>query len=461
MLGLTLDPTSRHALGRQLAEALRGRIRSGELRGGERIPSSRALALALGVSRTVVVEALEQLQAEGFLEGRRGSGHYVCAGSGVPKPRRLAPAPPQSPVKATRPGGIAFHTGLPALDLIPWAAWGQALKREAPRLSRGGYGDAEGLTELREALADHLYRTRGLRAGPEAIFITSGTTQALSILTAMACGRRRSALLEDPCHQGLRHQLEAMGVPIRPVPVDGQGLKVDALTTPQAGLVYVTPSHQFPLGGVLPAPRRAQLVAWARSHGVLVLEDDYDGEFRYDGPPLPPLRESDPETVATLGTFSKSFAPALRLGYVVLPEGLREGWTARKRFTDVHTPLIEQAAMAQFIRSGRLERHLHRMRKVYAERRLALLDALASSFQDRARVEGASAGLHMAVRFPGMAFTVPLMARLHAAGVDLTPLSAHAIQNPRACRDTLLLGYGNLQPRDIQEGVRRMKQVLG
>ena len=459
MLGIALDRASSLALGWQLAEALRSRIRSGALPGGTRLPATRPLAEALSISRTVAVEAYEQLQAEGYIEGRKGSGCFVCPGARIEeRPREAKPNPPPAP--GLPRGCISFGTGLPALDLVPWDAWGRALREAAPRLAHSGYGEPEGLPELREALASYLYRARGLHVSAEDVFITSGTTQALSILAGLRCSPEAGALIEDPCHQAMRGLLAVAGIPVLPHPVDACGLQVDALPEWGPGLVYVTPSHQFPLGGVLPAPRRARLVAWARARGTLVLEDDYDGEFRYGGPPLLPLRESDPEGVAFLGTFSKTFSPALRLGYVVLPSALRAEWRQRKHFSDVHSPLLEQAALARFLASGRLEHHIHRMRKVYASRREALLEALASAFRDRVCVCGTAAGIHVSVRVPGASFTPALLERLRTAGVAVFPVGAHALRDPGAYRDTVLLGYGHLDGRKIREGIRRLAAGL-
>jgi GntR family transcriptional regulator/MocR family aminotransferase len=459
MLGITLDRAANLSLARQLTDQLRARIRRGELAGGLRLPATRLLAESLGVSRTVALEAYEQLKAEGYLEGRAGSGCYVGAGVRLePRPRAALAALPVPP--APPRGCISFATGLPALELIPWDAWGRALKQAAPRLARVGYGEPEGLPELREQLAAYLYRARGLRAEPEEICITSGSTQALALLTGLCCGPGAGALIEDPCHLAMRRLLAAAGAPILPHPVDTQGLVLEGLPERAPGLVYVTPSHQFPLGGVLPAARRTRLLAWARAHRTLVLEDDYDGEFRHGGQPLLPLRESDPEGVACVGTLSKAFSPALRLGWVILPAALRARWVEAKRHSDCHTPLLEQAALAQFLASGRMEQHVHRMRKVYAARRAALLDALERAFPGRIEVLGAAAGIHLAARFPGRAFSPEVLARLQAAGVAVTPASAHALADPAAYLDTVLLGYGNLDERQLREGVRRMRAVL-
>jgi len=407
----------------------------------------------------VAVEAYEQLEAEGYLEGRKGSGCYVRAGV------RIEPRPDPARPGATRPpplprGFIAFATGLPAQELIPWDAWGNALKEAAPQLTRVGYGEPEGLPELREQLSAYLYRARGLRCAPEDVCITSGSTQALALLTGLCCPAGTVAILEAPCHVAMRELLATAGTAILPHPVDAQGLVVDTLPEIPAGLIYVTPSHQFALGGVLPATRRSRLVAWARAHRALVLEDDYDGEFRYGGQPLLPLRESDPEGVAYVGTLSKLFSPALRLGWVILPGALRGRWREAKRWSDVHSALLEQAALARLLASGRLEQHVHRMRRIYGARREALLEALAGAFPGRVEPRGAAAGLHLAVRFPGLAFTADRLDRLKQAGVGVTPVSAHAVGTCEASRDTVLMGYGNLDERRIREGVRRMGSAL-
>lgn len=459
MLGIHLDRTLAVSLSRQLVEALRHRIMRGEIQEEEALPASRTLAESLAISRSVVVEAYEQLQAEGYIEGRRGSGCYVAPGVRI-QPCLSTPPPPVDPPPESNQAAIAFTTGLPALDLVPWHAWGKALKEAAPRLARSGYGDPEGLPDLREALAAYLYRARGIRVTATDVMVTSGTTQALSLLTGICCNSRRGVVVEDPCHGAMQNLLRVAGIPMHPCPVDPQGLRVDAWPAPEAGLLYVTPSHQFPLGGVLPAPRRAQLSTWARHHGVRILEDDYDSEFRYEGPPLLPLRETDPDSVAFIGTFSKTFSPALRLGYAVLPPGLQADWRIRKHHSDIHNPLVEQAAMADFLASGRMEHHIHRMRKIYATRRNALLEALTSHFKDRVIIQGAAAGLHLVASFPGISFTPECMAHLQTTGVTVTPVSRYAMQQPGAYETCILLGYGHLEVKRIREGVRRLARGL-
>jgi GntR family transcriptional regulator / MocR family aminotransferase len=462
VLGMVLDRDSPRPLGRQLCDALRCRMVSGALAAGSRLPSTRELAAQLGLSRTLVLDAFEQLAAEGYLAGRRGSGSYVRAGVAI-APRPPAASGPRPVIVAPDRDLVDFRTGLPALDLFPRENWARALREAARRLPRQsyGYGDPEGLPALREATAAYLYRARGVRASAGDLVIASGSTQTLALLTRIRCCAERGAVLENPCHRAASALLRREGVPVVPVEVDAQGLDTARLPRARTALAYVTPSHQFPLGTVLSALRRAELIAWARSRGALILEDDYDGEYRYGGPPLLPLRESDPGRVAYAGTFSKVFSPAIRLGYAILPASVREDWRFLKMHSDVHSSLVEQAAMAAFVASGRLERHIHRMRRAYAVRRAVLLEELQSTFGSRCQIGGEASGLHVAVRFPGRSFDAGTVEKIRSAGARVYPATEHALRPVDGLEEVVLLGYGALDERALRRGVQAMASGLG
>jgi GntR family transcriptional regulator/MocR family aminotransferase len=467
MLGIVLDRELPRSLGSQLCDCLRSRILSNSLEGGMRLPSTRELARELGISRTLVLEAFEQLEAEGYIEGRRGSGSFVRSGSSLPLVARSAPSR-REPARASAARVVDFRPGVPALDAFPREAWARALGEAARRLPRAGlgYGEGAGLPALREEVAAYLFRSKGVRAEPADIYITSGCSQALGLVSrALLMGSRegRRAVLENPCQPALSGLLLREGIEVVAAGVDEEGIDPSALPRDKRAVAFVTPSHQYPLGPVLTAPRRAALVEWARATDSIIVEDDFDGEFRYGGAPLQPLRELDPSRVVYLGSFSKSFSPALRLGYAIPPPQLREAWRAYRELMDIHSCAFTQAAMASVLASGAFERHVRRMRRLYGERRSAMLELLGSAFGPEARVMGASAGLHLAVSFEGPRFSRPRLSRLRfdeemvsriaLAGAVVYPASRYAFAPLPAARKILLLGYGNLSIEEMRNGI--------
>jgi GntR family transcriptional regulator / MocR family aminotransferase len=466
MLGIALDRTLPRNLANQLCDALRSRILSGALAEGERIPSTRDLARDLGVSRTLVLEAFEQLEAEGYIEGRRGSGSYVLPGSapGAPlaaPPGRLAVSRVAVSPDCRRTPQVDFRTGAPALELFPREAWARSLAQAARSLPRDalGYGECAGLAVLREETAAYLFRSRGLRASSDDIYITSGISQTLGMVSRMLLRPGSRAVLENPCQPALSGLLKREGVEVVAGRVDGEGLDASILPRDRRAIAFVTPSHQFPLGPVLSARRRAALVEWARATDSIIVEDDFDGEFRYGGAPLSPLRELDPGRVVYAGSFSKAFSPALRLGYAVLPPRLAEAWRACRELMDIHSCAYTQAAMAGFIASGAFERHVRRMKKVYAARRAALLAGLGGAFGPNGpSVMGEAAGLHIAARFDGplfrsLRFDEKTMSRIASAGAIAYPASRYAFAPFDGIERTLLLGYGCLSEEQVARGV--------
>ncbi len=426
-------------------------VRAGTLAPGTALPSSRGLARELGISRGVVVEAYAQLAAEGYLVAHQGAATRVAeatspAAGALDERRPAEPAPRWD----FRPGG-------PDVSLFPRPAWLASLRRalrEAPDV-RLDYGDPRGAPELRDVLARYLGRVRGAASDPERLVITSGMAQGMALVgrALIAQGRGRIGL-EDPGTGPGRDQLAATGLEVVPFPVDGEGLRVDLLEGVDA--VMVSPAHQFPLGVVLSAERRAALVEWAIETRGLVLEDDYDSEYRYDRPPVGVVQGLAPEHVALAGSVSKTLAPGLRLGWVAPPEQIAAEVTAAKQRDDLGTPVVEQLALADFIERGELDRHLRRTRVVYRRRRDLLVDALARHLPS-CIPEGVAAGLHLIVRLPPAADERALLEQARHQGIGLSGLSEHAV---RPAGPALLLGYGRIAEPAIEPGVRELAAAL-
>lgn len=385
------------ARGRALQAALRDAVRSGRLAQDTRLPSSRDLAADLGVSRGLVTEAYEQLTAEGYLRSGRGAGTWVSGAARPTRPRArdLAPRPPA--VRAD------FVPGTPDLALFPRAAWAAAQRGVLADLPHHelGYPDPRGLPRLRTALAGLLARRRGVVADPERLLIVSGVAQATALLGLALHARGTDTVgVEDPGSPRHSALYAAAGVTAVPLALDDEGLAVDPLRASGVRAVVTTPAHQFPTGIAYSARRRAELLDWARSVDGFVIEDDYDGDFRYDRAPVGALQGLDPERVAYTGSVSKSLAPGLRLGWLLVPEALAEEVVERKRTTDLGHPTLDQALFARFVERGDYDRQLRRCQRAYRERRDALLAALREHFPG-VRVSGIAAGLHVIAELPG------------------------------------------------------------
>jgi GntR family transcriptional regulator/MocR family aminotransferase len=423
----------------QLEEGLREAVRSGRLMAGAPLPSSRALARDLGVSRRLVVEAFAQLAAEGYLVTRQGAGTFVA--------ETAAAAPAPVPAPEPRPPRYDFFPGAPDLSAFPRAAWARAVRdvlRELPSPALS-YGDPRGAPALRTALAGYLARARGVVAQPERMVITSGAAQALALLAAVLVARGTPRIaVEDPSLPEHRDVLARRGADVVPVPVDEEGLRVDALRRTRAAAVVVTAAHQMPLGVALSVDRRAALLAW----GGLVVEDDYDAEFRYDRPPLAALQGLAPEQVAYLGSASKTLAPGLRLGWLVLPADLAAEVAAEKRLADMGTEVIGQLALARLIDSGAYDRHLRALRRTHRARRDAAVAAVARHLPG-AQVLGIAAGLHANVLL-----AEPVDVRAFEAACE-----ARSVRVYGSRRRMISLGYANLPEPAIEQGVRLLSEA--
>lgn len=474
--------------GRRVYALLRTQIADGSLAVGARLPSTRALAADLGVARSTVTVAYEQLAAEGFVSTAPGRAARVAvplvapaaAQSAAPVPPALASAlsaygqrvaemellTAQS--SATAPAPIDFLYGAVAARDFPTLAWKRAyqaeLLRQRPSLY---YGAPEGDPGLRQALQGYLRRARGLACSAEQILIVQGAQQGIDLCARLLLGPGSIYVFEDPGYAMARHSFEASGARGLAVGVDSLGMDTASLPADASmRLAYVTPSHQFPLGGVLPIGRRQELLVWARQHNAWIVEDDYDGEFRYGQRPIDALQSIDSDgRVIYIGTFSKALSPQLRLAYMVLPESLVALFRKAKRLADRHAPVMEQRALAALLDSGGYERQVRRMRRENERRRTALLEAIKRHLPVDAQVAGSAAGLHLVLWLPalGPAQEPQLIAAARAAGVGVYPVSPLFVRPARALAPRpagLILGYASLTLAQIDQGMQRLAGAL-
>ena len=465
---LQLSPASAPARGLTswLAGAIRAAVIDGRLPAGSSLPPTRLLAGDLGVSRGVVVEAYQRLADEGLVSGRPGTGTRV---SGLaPRPVRQKKDPPRPgcagatvlPQPWRARAGLDLSPGVPDLSGFPRAAWLRAERSVLDRASVAelGYGDPRGNEWLRRELAGWLARTRGLRAAADDIIVVSGVAQALALLAQWlnAHGTSRIAV-EDPGSLGSRDELTYWGVATVPVPVDEHGLTVAGLAGHDLRAALLTPAHQFPTGVVLAPQRRRELLDWAVAADAVIIEDDYDAEYRYDRAPVPALQAAAPGHVAYAGTTSKTLAPGMRLGWLVPPARLDADLVAAKHAADLGSPVLPQLVLARLIATGELEHHIRGVRQRQRSRRDALLGALRSHLP-AARVQGVPAGLHLLITFPDLAVDDTEVAeRIHRAGVLVHPLSWHR-QLPGA--PGLVLGYAAHTPDELREAARRIARAV-
>lgn len=458
MWGIELDRSSDISLKRQIYQRLRDSMINGILKEGSPLPSTRELAQTLAVSRNTVNEAYDMLIAEGYAESRQGAPTRVVGGLILDQAKQSAFQQHQEviPVPSFR---ADFKTGQPDLRQFPRYAWQRVFQKalgEMP-VELLGYGGPQGLVQLREEIAAWLLRSKGLTVDAGDIYITAGATQALHLVADLLHTDHPEILAEDPCNIEMIQTFIQKGYKVTPVPVDAHGIQTNALSLDHRGPIYVTPSHQFPLGGILPAARRAELIRFARRCGSYVIEDDYDSEYRYYGEPAAPMYAMAPDRVIYIGTFSKVLFPALRIGYVLVPRELQSRWRRLRTYTDVQNPPFEQAALAVFLRTRKFDRHIARMKKLYRERRQALLDALADCFGEQWHPWGDAAGLHLAVEFTGIAFDNSFRDHARRSGIRTVPVEHHCIRKGRHT-DKLLLGYGHLEPGEIRYSVQYLQQ---
>jgi GntR family transcriptional regulator/MocR family aminotransferase len=456
-LFIALDRSRPRGLRAQIEDGLREAIRSGRLVPGTRVPSSRALAADLAVTRGVVVEAYEQLAAEGYVTMVQGSGtvvNDVAARSELAAPRAAGPS--------SAPLTHDFRTGLPDLSLFPRAAWVRATRAALASMPDAelGYVDPAGLPRLRASVAAYLGRVRGVACGPDQVVVCNGFGHGFSLVVRALVDRGVTDFaVEVPGYREPRDQIRWAGARVHPIPVDDEGVRTDDLARRRrVGAVVVTPAHQSPTGVVLSANRRTALAEWSRATGGYVVEDDYDAEYRYDRQPVGALQGVMPDRAIYHGTLSKSLAPGIRLGWLVLPPDLVDEVVEARRATDQMTAPLIQATFAHFLDSGDLDRHLRRSRRIYRERRDALVAALGRSLPD-ARVEGVSAGLQVFVTLPPGWDSASVVATARRHGIGVYQVDDPEM-DPGQRAASLVLGYGTQRPDQIEEGIRRLASAL-
>lgn len=500
--GIELD--RRQGLSRQLYQALRLRVLDGRLASGTRLPASRELAAALGISRNSVVRAYDQLYAEGFIEGRVGDGTYVAQlpdtclpikklstkvstglSTGLPTglSTKLTEITGDASSKVIHSSGVqrlqkhhlstppsgpprAFRVGVPAFDLFPFEVWAKlnAAFWRRPDLRQLCYGDSAGDSRLRSLIAAYLRSARGLQCSAEQIVITSGAQQGISLCAQLLVEPGDSVAVENPGYRAAGHAFAVAGAQLQGVAVDQEGIDCHQLEQlPNCRLAYVTPSHQYPTGVIMSLARRLELLAWAERSGGWIVEDDYDGEYRYSGAPLAPLAALDRQgRVIYVGTFGKVVFPALRLGYLVLPPDLVQAFVQRRAVDVRHSEVSTQAVMAEFMAAGHFQRHIRRMRRAALSRRNTLLAHWPQAIEGVGPLPTVAAGLHLTVRVDSLAREQELLEQAASVDVEVNGLSTYWLPETRLPEDQragLVLGFAAVPEADIQAALGRLRQA--
>ena len=483
---IALDHRKRTPVYRQLYEWFRKAITNGQLRPGQRVPSTRALCAELNVSRIPVLNAYDQLLAEGYFKTFVGAG--TCVAASIPddalnvqdsraKKSSRESVEKQGPRRMSRRGTEltreqpqswldnlgAFRVSLPALDHFPIREWAKLVARHSRRPGRAtmAYGDAMGYLPFREAIAEYLGASRSVRCEPTQILVTTGSQQGLQLAAQVLLDPGDRVWMEEPGYPGARQAFNTVKADLVPVGVDHEGMNIEPLIRrgQKARAVYITPSHQYPLGVTMSASRRMQLLNWARRTGTWIIEDDYDSEYRFGSRPIPSLQGLDENArVIYIGTFSKVMFPALRLGYVVLPPDLVSAFSAARESTDIFSSTLYQAVSADFIREGHFARHLRRMRMLYMERRTALINAIDAEMKGMLEVIGAEAGMHLVALLPQGLDDVQVSSKAAEKGLSVMPLSSCYTKTPK--RGGLILGYGGINAHQIQSGIHTLKTIV-
>jgi GntR family transcriptional regulator / MocR family aminotransferase len=483
---VAIDSRSKTPLYRQMYDWFRSTIIDGRMRPGQRVPSTRSLSAELKISRIPVLNAYEQLLAEGYFETFVGAG--TCVARSIPddalrpqtaKSRKeLQPsAGGTGPRRMSRRGleltnlsaqpwfdvSGAFRVSLPALDQFPIGVWSKLVARHSRNPPRGimAYGDAMGYAPFREAIAEYLGAVRSVRCEPSQILVTTGSQQALQLAAQVLVDPDDRVWMEEPGYLGARQAFVTVRAQLIPVRVDHDGMEVAEIIRRggTARVVYVTPSHQYPMGTTMSATRRMLLLNWAARSGAWIIEDDYDSEYRFGTRPIASLQGLDTDArVIYVGTFSKVMFPALRLGYVVVPKDLVPAFSAARDAADIFSSTLYQAVMTDFIREGHFARHIRRMRMLYMDRRSTLIKAIRSQMGDLLEVIGDAAGMHLLALLPPGINDVKVSRHAAQRRISVMPLSSCCLEPP--ARGGLILGYGGVNPHQIYDGIRRLRMSL-
>lgn len=462
MIWITIDKKSNMPIIQQIYSQIRDMILSGKLKEGKKLPSTRAVAQELNVSRNVVIEAYDQLMSEGYIQSHKGSGTYITEGLQVEILKESPSIQKQISIKDQEAFiKINFRSGIPALDYFPHNKWGQIYKSVCAQIQPQnlGYSETMGHLRLRKTLVDYLQQMRKVKCHERRIIITNGAVQALRIIGQVLLKEGDSFVIEDPTNMDIRKSFESRGARGISIPVDEQGINTGLL--PQElhpKLILVTPSHQFPLGGVMPIARRLELIQYAKQKNCYIVEDDYDSEYRYEGHPIASIQGLAPENVIYIGTFSKILSPALRVGYLILPEALIDSCSKEKHISDLHTETLTQLALERFIEEGQLLRHIRKMKKVYKRRQNLLVHELKSNFPD-IKIMGESTGMHLVAQWKEIIFTEEHLDKLRSQGLNI-----HSVSEYTVCRgqhlNQLIFGYANVEEKKITEGIRILKRII-
>ena len=484
LAGLSIDSASNQPMYRQLYDYFRESILDGRLRPGQRLPATRQLARELGVSRNTVMLAFDDLLSEGYLEGRAGSGTYITGTlpenmTHVQPPMESQQQKMHTSRQFSKRGEMMvstsicdmncaadirpFQHGVPALPEFPYEIWARLAARQLRSTSHHflGYNDPAGYLPLREAIAAYLRTSRAVRCEANQIIMVNGVQQAMDLIARLLLDPGDTAWVEDPGYVGTTRALINAGVQLTPVPVDEEGLNVayGREKANNARLVYVTPSHQYPLGVTMTVCRRLELLAWADEANAWIVEDDYDSEYRYCGRPLSSLQGLDvSDRVIYLGTFSKVLFPSLRLGYIVVPEHLVDGFVTARTVVDRHAPLFEQMVLANFIEEGHFARHIRRMRLLYEERQNTLKEAVAQELGGLMRASSADAGMHLVGWLPAGFDDRQVAALARQNGLVATAVSDYSLEHYH--KPGLILGYSAYDKKAICQGIRTLGKVL-
>jgi GntR family transcriptional regulator / MocR family aminotransferase len=479
---IALDPGKSNPMYRQLYDWFQRAIVSGQLRPGQRVPSTRSLAAELKISRVPVLSAFEQLHGEGYLETFVGAG--TCVARSIPEDTsRPAPGKPRKPATQKLSRGVsqralklmsmqgdsdlksigAFRVSLPALDYFPVDVWSSLLSRHSRNSTREmmSYGDPMGYAPFREAIAEYLGASRAVRCDASQVIVVPGSQLGLQVSARAVLDLDDPVWIEEPGYPGAQQALTMAGARLVPVPTDRDGLDVKEgmRRCRNARAVYITPSHQYPMGVTMSASRRMQLLNWAARNGSWIIEDDYDSEYRFGSHPIASLQGMDADArVVYIGTLSKVLFPALRLGYVVVPKDLVRAFYAAREATDIFSPTLYQAAMTDFIKEGHFARHIRRMRMLYMERRNALGEAIRSELGKQLEVVDAEAGMHLVALLPPGVNDRAVSRKAAEAGISAIPLSSCYLKRP--LRGGLVLGYGGTSKEQIEDGIRKLAKIL-
>ena len=481
-LAIYLDRTSAIPLYQQLTEKIRLGVLEGTLLPNQKLPSSRGLAKSLMISRSTVTQSYEQLESEGYLETRWGSGTYVC--QQIPEQwlnsETIAPVTTKTKAKSSlsrfgsnlltidrlesEPNGeISFRYGNPAIEYFPIQQWRKLLARHCDRSPTllNYAADAAGYFPLRQEIANYLKRSRAVRCTPEQLIIVNGSQQALNLIARLLLDAGDWVAMEEPSYLGARDCFVAQFANIQPIPVNYEGLDVAVLSNcqQQFKLVYVTPSHQFPTGVTMSLSQRIALLQWTEKTGTLIIEDDYDSEYRYESQPIPALQGMDrADAVIYIGTFSKVLFPSLRIGYLVVPPSWIAVISKAKWLCDRFCPILEQYALTDWIAEGHFTRHIRRMRQLYDSRRQALIQALKYYFGERVTILGANAGIHVMVKIATNLSDDLAIAKAATAGIGIISAQKYYLQPQR--QGEFIFGYAQLEIPQIEAGIEKLARIL-